>query len=67
MAAPEAAIQKNTGHFKLSLDGRVKPGHDSGAKIRQCFMMPSVSGNIRVIKFRDDGCGDPLANPAKPA
>jgi hypothetical protein len=37
MAAPEAAIQKNTRYFKLCLDGRVKPGHDSGAKIRQCF------------------------------
>jgi len=33
----EAAIQKNTRSFKLCLDGRVKPGHDSGAKIRQCF------------------------------
>ena len=31
-----------------------EPGHDDG-----------IGGDIRLIKFRDDGCGDPLANPAK--
>jgi hypothetical protein len=37
MAALEAAIQKNTDISSYNLDGRVKPGHDSGVKICQCF------------------------------
>jgi len=36
-------------------------------KFSNVFMASSAGGNIRVIKFRDDGGGDPLARPSKPA
>ena len=36
---------------------RVKPGHDLGKKFANVFKASSASGNIRVIKFRDDGGG----------
>jgi hypothetical protein len=37
MVTLEAAIQKNTGISSYDSHGRVKPGHDCGAQIRQYF------------------------------
>jgi len=36
------------------MDGRVKPCHDLGKKLANVFKASSASGNIRVLKFRDD-------------
>ncbi len=35
-----------------ALDGRVKPGHDTGAKFTNVFMASFAGGDIRVIKSR---------------
>ena len=39
--------------LKLAL--MVTPGHDLGKKFANVFKASPASGNIRVIKFRDDG------------
>ena len=60
MAALEAAIQKIQGISSYDWMAGSSPVMTVGRKFANVFMASSASGNMGVIKFRDDGGDDPL-------
>ncbi len=45
----------------LGSSPRARSGHDLGAEFANVFSGFVHAGDVRVIKFRDDACGDPLS------
>jgi hypothetical protein len=48
MAVLDTAIQEKPKHFNVTLDGRVKPGHDKG----RVFAATTSVANLRALNCR---------------